>query len=223
MQSEVIMFNGQTRGRGGKIPASAVILAGGRGRRMGGNKLFLTLQGELILGRILLRLAPCFEEILLSIGPEDRNPLEKLLSGGEFPFPLKIVEDRSSGKGPLEGLARSLEHLSTEWGFFVGCDMPWIQEMVVRTLWKGRQEKSQALVARLGEYLEPLHAFYSRSCLPWVEKALEEGKRQVKSFYPWIELTVVEETAFAPLPGYRRSFLGMNAPEDLRHLVDPYV
>ncbi len=209
-------------GRGGKIPASAVILGGGRGRRMGGNKLFLSFQGHLVLERVLLRLAPYFEAVLLSVGSEDREPLEKLLQGISLPFSLKIVEDKASGKGPLEGLARSLEELPTEWGFFVGCDMPWIQEMVVRTLWKARQKNSQALVVRRGEYLEPLHAFYARSCLSSVEKVLREGKRQMKSFYAAIELTVVEESAFTLLPGYGRSFRGMNTPEDLQQFGDAY-
>ena len=190
---------------------------------MGGNKLFLSYRGVPLLERVLFRLSPYFQDILLSVGPEDREPLERLLSGISLECPLKIVEDSSSGKGPLEGVARSLEALSGEWGFFVGCDMPWIQEMVVRALWGARQEKSQALVARLGEYLEPLHAFYSRSCLPWVEMALGEGKRQMKSFYPHIELRVVEETAFALLRGYRRSFQGMNTPGDLQRFEDPHL
>ena len=107
-------------GRSGKIPASAVILGGGRGDAWGGNKLFLSYQGVPLLERVLFRLSPCFQEILLSVGPEDREPLERLLSGISLECPLKIVEDSSSGKGPLEGVARSLEALSGEWGFFRG-------------------------------------------------------------------------------------------------------
>jgi len=210
-------------GRGGKLPASAVILGGGRGRRMGGNKLFLTYQGVPLLESALFRLSPYFQEILLSVGPEDREPLKRLLSGISLECPLKIVEDRSPGRGPLEGVARSLEALSTEWGFFIGCDMPWVREIVVRTLWEAREEKSQALVARIEGYLEPLHAFYARSCLASVQMALKEGENRLKSFYASVEVTVAEESLFASLPGYRRSFRGMNTPEDLRYFENPHL
>jgi hypothetical protein len=45
----------------------------------------------------------------------------------------------------------------------------------------------------------------------------------MKSFYPHIELTVVEESSFALLRGYRRSFQGMNTPRDLQRFDDPHL
>ena len=190
---------------------------------MGGNKLFLSLQDMPVLEKVLGRLEPYFEEVLLAVGPEDRLPLERILAGRDARSKVRIVEDRASGKGPLEGLARGLQALRTEWGFFVGCDMPWIQEAVVRTLWEVRKEESQALVVRLGTYLEPLHAFYSRSCLSEIERSLRENRLQLKSFYASVCLTVAEESLFASLPGYRRSFRGVNVPRDLWRLAYPHV
>lgn len=205
------------------IPASAVVLGGGMGRRMGGNKLFLAAEGVLVLERVLTRLAPWFEEIILAVGPDDREPLETLLCPVPDDWHLRIVVDEHPGRGPLEGLAVGLEALRTEWAFLVGCDMPWVQEAVVRSLWRAREKASDVVCAELDGFLEPLHAFYSIYCLSRVRGALTEEKRRLKAFYGDVKVTVVEEEVFGPLPGFRRSFRGMNTPEDLQRLVDPFL
>lgn len=210
-----------THGGSGVIPASAVVLGGGMGQRMGGNKLFLATEGVLVLERVLTRLAPWFEEVILAVGPDDREPLEKLLSPIRDDWHLRVVVDRQPGLGPLEGLAVGMEAMKTEWAFVIGCDMPRVQEAVVRALWRGRELGSDVICARLNGFLEPLHAFYSAYCLPKVREALASDRRRLKAFYDQVEVTVLEEEEFKALPGFRRSFEGMNTPEDLYRFVDP--
>lgn len=190
------------------------------GRRMGGNKLFLAAEGNLLFNRILSRLSPFFAETLIAVGPEDRDPLEKLLSGRGSKWPVKVTVDACKGRGPLEGLASSLEALGTDWAFLIGCDMLQVQEVIVRTMWTARRNDSDVICARLGGFLEPLHAFYSVSCLPAVGKALISGQRKLKSFYDWVNVTVVEENTLSHLPGYRRSFQDVNTPEELLRMMD---
>jgi len=208
-------------GGSGALPASAVILGGGRGRRMGGNKLFLAAGETLLIERVLSRVTPWFREVLIAVGPEDRGPLELLLAPIRDRWPLRIVVDRTPGRGPLEGLSAALESLATDWAFAIGCDMPLVQEAVLRTLWNARTAESDVVCARLDGFIEPLHALYSRSCLPAAKRALERGERRLKSFYEEATVTVVEEESFRFLPGYRRSFAGINTPEDLLRLLNP--
>lgn len=214
---------GTTESIGGSwvLPASAVILGGGRGRRMGGNKLFLSAGETLLIERVLGRVMPCFQETLIIVGPDDLYSLEKLLESTRRCYPVRIVPDSEPGKGPLEGLATSLEAIKTQWAFVIGCDMPLVQEAVIRVLWNARTPESQVVCARLGGFLEPLHAFYSASCLPEARKALAAGERRVKSFFDGVVLTVVEEEDFRSLPGYRRSFSGVNTPGELLRLLNP--
>ena len=211
----------ETTGGSGILPASAVILGGGRGRRMGGNKLFLAAGGALLVERVLSRVAPWFSGVLLAVGPDDREPLEKLLAPFRGRWPLRVVVDATPGRGPLEGLAAALEALDSDWAFALGCDMPLVQEAVVRALWNARGPESQVACARLDGFVEPLHAFYSVSCLPAIRRALARGERKIKSFYDEVNVTVVEEESFRCLPGYRRSFSGVNTPEDLLRLMNP--
>lgn len=205
----------------GVLPASAVILGGGRGRRMGGNKLFLAVGETLLIERVLSRVTPWFRETLIAVGPGDLESLERLLAPVRDRWPVKVVADSAPGRGPLEGLASALEAMRTEWAFAIGCDMPLVQEAVMRLLWNAITPRTQAACARLDGYLEPLHAFYSASCLPAARRALDGGERRIKSFFGEIELTVVEEESFRLLPGYRRSFGGVNTPEELDRLLNP--
>jgi len=207
----------------GILPASAVILGGGRGKRVGGNKLFLSVGETLLIERVLSRVMPWFQETVIAVGPDDLESLERLLEPVRDRLPVRIVVDSEPGKGPLEGLAASLEKIRTEWAFVIGCDMPLVQEAVVRVLWNARTPKSQAVCARLGGFLEPLHAFYSASCLPLVREVLAKGERRIKSFFGEVVLTIVEEEAFRSLPGYRRSFSGVNTPEELLRLLNPWL
>ena len=128
--------------------------------------------------------------------------------------------DRGPGRGPLEGLSVGLDAMKTEWAFLLGCDMPLVQEAVVRALWRAREEGSHVICARLRGFLEPLHAFYSKGCLEPARQALNAGERRIKSFYPLVKVTVAEEEALRILPGYGRSFRGINTPEDLRRFGD---
>ena len=48
----------------------AVILAGGRSRRMGSEKALLPLGGGTVIERLALRLAGSFDRIIISVGSE---------------------------------------------------------------------------------------------------------------------------------------------------------
>ena len=208
---------------GGIIPASAVILGGGSGRRMGGNKLFLAADGQLLFERILFRLSPLFQKMIISVGPEDRKPFENLLETRYPKENFQIIVDTHQGRGPLEGLASTLENIDTDWAFLIGCDMLQVQEIIVRTMWTARKDESQVICARLKGFLEPLHAFYSVSCLSAVREALASGQRKLKSFYDVVNVTVVEERTLSHLPGYRRSFQDANTPEELHRMLHPRI
>lgn len=202
------------------MDASLVILGGGRGTRMGGNKLFLSVGGRFLWEVMLQRMAPWFREVIMSVGPRDVGPLSGLLPpaapGG---VPIRVAVDRSEALGPLEGLRSALAEARSGWAFAVGCDMPLVQHAVVRKMWSLMESRSMVICARLGGFLEPLHAFYSTGCLPAVDDAISRGERRLKGFYHRVEVTVVEEEALRYLP-YRRSFLGVNTPKDLADRLD---
>ena len=69
---------------------------------------------------------------------------------------------------------------------------------------------------RLNGFLEPLHAFYHRSCLKAAETAYRQGKRKIKDFYPFVNVSVFEEKAMRVIKNYQISFFNINSAEDLQ-------
>ncbi len=196
--------------------AALLLLAGGKGLRMGGeNKLYLEIGGSLILERTLRVIAPLFcETILLTAHGRSiciKNEMASLTEGLNITF----AEDREEGRGPLEGLFMGLSSMKTEWGFLLGCDMPMADPNIIRAMSKYRTEEAQAVTAETGGFTEPLHAYYRRSCLPHIEKMLESGERKIKKFYPQINLTVVKSSELEKYGSCEMSFFNLNTPHDI--------
>jgi molybdopterin-guanine dinucleotide biosynthesis protein A len=93
----------------------------------------------------------------------------------------RVVRDRLDPPCALAGLHAVLVEMRNEAAFVCACDMPYLNPDLIRFL-----------VARLGDHpavvpegpggLEPLHAVYSRKCVPALEAALREGRRSARDF-----------------------------------------
>ncbi|HPF85171.1 Molybdenum cofactor guanylyltransferase [bioreactor metagenome] len=200
------------------VPVTAIVLAGGYGRRMGGEKLFLEVNSTPLVLKVLRKVSRFSGEILLSVAPRQTPYVSGMLSGIISQYGLRLVEDRHEGDGPLAGILEGLKQASLGWSFVCGCDMPWISEPVVRTLWRRGEEDADVIVPRIGGYFEPLHAFYGRGCIPAIERAVRSGERKITSFYDLVKVSAVDDEHFSHLPGYKKSFGNLNSRNDL---LDP--
>ena len=178
-------------GRVNELSRNAVlVLAGGRGRRMGGEKLTLAVDSELILARVLRRVSGFAGEILLSVAPDQVRYVSGVLSGIISQYGIRTVVDaaqplhqatsRPDGdeplSGPLVGIVSGLEAATSAWVFVCACDMPFVSEAVVRALWKEGDKRASVIVPFVDGYYEPLHAFYNKSCLPEARSLLAAGR-----------------------------------------------
>lgn len=204
-----------------KIPASLILLAGGRGRRMGGNKLFLAVEGEPALDFFLGSVALFFEKTVVCAGPGEKKILEDL---GVTSRGVIVTEDRRDAIGPLEGLRQGLAAMPTEWGFLLGVDMLNASEAVIRQMWA--LTPPDVDVSCLAEDGRPnaLHAFYKKNCLACIDDVMIDGKTTARggpriiSFYNKMNVRKISPEEFAHLPGWRRSFDNFNTPEELEGL-----
>lgn len=209
-----------------RLPVSLLLLAGGRGSRIGGNKLYLTHGFSFLLEKLLVRISPLFSGIVLCIGSEEGQAVKALMHPLLEQYQIKLAEDRAAGRGPLEGLHQGLNTMETEWGFLFGCDMPTPQEAVIRQIWSMTPEKAQVSVVQLDGYLMALHAFYRADCTQNIDAAITRGMREKRggariiSFYDEIRLNVVEEKNLTMLPGYKKSFANFNTQEELRRMME---
>ncbi|NLD05342.1 MAG: molybdenum cofactor guanylyltransferase [Synergistaceae bacterium] len=202
-----------------RLHASLLLLAGGQGSRMGGrNKLYLELEGSLLIEGTLEIVAPLFKEVILLVAPGESSRVKEALSPLVNKWNIAVVEDRVRAKGPLEGLYNGLRHMKEEWGFLLGCDMPSPDPDVIKGMSCFCSVNNDAVVAERKGFLEPLHAFYRKSCICAVSDAMQRGDRRIKQFYSDIRLTVINEKKLQKFGDEGRSFFNLNTPHDVEKM-----
>lgn len=102
---------------------TAIILCGGRGRRLGGReKLLLQLGDRPLVGHVIERLAPQTAAIVLACSSLASASAKRAY--GEFGWP--IVEDAAPDEGPLAGFAAALPAVRTPWTLLAAADTPFL-------------------------------------------------------------------------------------------------
>jgi molybdopterin-guanine dinucleotide biosynthesis protein A len=181
---------------------AGVILSGGKNTRMGANKAFLLVDGERMIDRAIRIVRQVCGEILIVTN----EPLEYL------DLDATVVTDIFKNKGPLAGIHAGLFHSRAPRAFVCACDMPCLDAPFIRHL--ASLAKGQDIVVPVrGGRPEPLHAVYSRDCLPAIRRLLERDERKVTGFYKGFRIRTVEEAEVAPFFAGRDPFFNVNTPD----------
>ena len=180
----------------------AVILCGGRSRRMGTCKALLAVDGEPVLHR-LARALSFFEERILSAN-------DAALGAG---LSWTVVEDRFPGLGPGAGLHAALLASKKEALLCVPCDLPAFSEQAARCLLAQFPRGCAAMVCRDGAgRLHPLCGIYTRQMLPVLERRLSAGRCRMTELLEDAPAAVLDTAALLP----DDVFFNMNTPADHR-------
>ncbi|MBL0225870.1 MAG: molybdenum cofactor guanylyltransferase [Geobacteraceae bacterium] len=170
---------------------------------MGSNKALLPYRGGRFIESIHRQLAGLLDEVLLVTN----TPEQYRFLG------CRMVADLHPGLGALAGLQAGLHHAATGHIFAVACDMPYLNDTLVRALLAQRQQ-ADVIIPEGDQGLEPLHAVYGKACLPHMEAALLAGRRRLISFFPRVRVRHFECTRVAAIdPGFD-SFRNINTPDD---------
>ena len=190
------------------------MLAGGRSRRMGRDKLPLTVGGVPILRRVHEALAEACDEVVAVVSGEG-SP-ESLPEGVRVARDLR-TGDGGSGAGPLAGLEAAMHHARYPQVFVAAGDMPFVSpELVSEMLRRLYLGDAYAVVPRINRRWEPLCAAYAHKTLREVGTALDEGVRAMRDLVerlPEVEEVTEEELRRFGEPGLL--LMNVNSPEDL--------
>lgn len=188
----------------GKMNACGVILAGGQSTRMGHNKALLDFGGEPLIARLARQMQTWFAQTVVVTNTPDVY---------EF-LQLPMAGDRTPGLGPLGGLEAGLTASRYEHAFFVACDMPFVNEGLVRHL-LSLAPGHDIVVPQVDGEFEPMHAVYARTCLPAIAANLEARRLRLLSIFHDVRVRKVDETEIRPFGDPERLFFNCNTPEDL--------
>ncbi|WP_367568668.1 molybdenum cofactor guanylyltransferase [Lacrimispora sp.] len=160
---------------------TAAVLCGGRSKRMGFDKAFLMDEQHYLLLETARSLKRLFEQVVLVSDTKSK------FAGVEGFEEFGILEDRYIQKGPIGGVSTALEQIQTEYAFIMACDMPLMNLGLIDRMYR-KLGREQVLLCSHGEKLEPLFAFYHKSCLPAFRKQIEEGQLKLRSAFSELQV-----------------------------------
>jgi molybdenum cofactor guanylyltransferase len=189
---------------------SVVVLAGGRGARMGRDKRTVTVGGRPLLRLALDLAADLSDDVILSCRASDPPPIEAL--AGTMP---RTVFDRR-GEGPLAGIEAGLAAAAHDVSIVIPVDMPRLGRPLVELLVDaaaGRPEADGA-VFEGDDRGRCLPAALRRSSLAVVSAQLDAGRLRLRDTLDLLDLVVVPADRITGVAS-PDAFRNINYPADL--------
>ena len=190
---------------------SAVILCGGKSRRMGEDKAGLMMGSRTILQWLEENLAP-LGDLWLSVREAEDYP----------DSPLPKTADRFADCGPMGGLDAALSVCSGEAVFVTAVDLPFVDHVLAEELFEILQKEPETdalLVTDASGRQQFLLGLYRKRVHAGLLKHLEDGSRgalRLRSFLSEIRVRFVPAEELTDGARKTRSF---NTPEEYRKLL----
>ena len=181
---------------------SLVVLAGGRSRRMGRDKALLPAGEETVVDRIIDRLAPLVDDIIVA---------------GRSSFPgrpeIRFVEDRYPNAGPLAGIHAGLRAAAGRHAWVVGCDLPDV-DPALGPLMLSAIHGADAVVPRIAGEPQGVCALYDVRLVELIESLLEAEQRSVAGLLAACSVRYLDEAELRSVDPELGSFRNLNTPAD---------
>ncbi|WP_420630706.1 molybdenum cofactor guanylyltransferase [Candidatus Leptofilum sp.] len=190
---------------------TVAIMAGGKSSRMGKDKSFVLFNGRPMIEIALETVAGLGDETLLITNKP----------GAYAHFNLPMVSDIYPDHGPLGGIYTAVHAATYPHTVVVACDMPWLNRSLLEYMITLR-ETADVIVPRWEKFPEPLHAIYSKACLPAIEAKLKEKRLKITGFFGQVIVRFVERGEIEQFDANGRSFANINSPEDLEGASDQF-
>jgi len=154
-------------------PCSVLILAGGRGQRMGGrDKGLLEWRGEPLIAHIHRTVRPLGDDLVISCNRNQQAYAayaDQLVGDAEADFP-----------GPLAGVIAGLQAARHEWVVLLACDAPLVDRALINDLRQVAVAGDSAAMVRQSGFWQPMFSVLPRRVLPVLEQAWLAGERSLQ-------------------------------------------
>jgi molybdopterin-guanine dinucleotide biosynthesis protein A len=165
-------------------PVTGLILAGGKGSRMGGvDKGLQAFRGKRLVDHVYERLAPQVGGVIISANQNQE---------AYRTFGVRVVSDAIGGfAGPLAGFHAGLSVSKRPFLASVPCDSPFLPEDLIARLYARIDETgAELVVAKTGDQPHPVFSLMRRGVLDHLSDFLKGGGRKIDAWYA--TLNVVE-------------------------------
>ncbi len=181
---------------------NAIILAGGKSKRMGTDKAIIPFKGSTLLEYSVKLWQPLFKSIIIS----SNNPAHKIQD-------CTIIPDKIPDCGPIGGIYSCLEASDTDWNFVISVDSPFVSRELV-----------SLLISEIGDYnavipvhpngKEPLIGLYHKNAAVQLKTQIKEGNFKMLFLLEKLNVNFVD--AQSQVDENPLLFKNLNRPEDLK-------
>ena len=185
-------------------PVTGLILAGGKGSRMGGvDKGLQAFRGKRLVDHVYERFAPQVGGVIINAN-QNHDEYKS--------FGVRVVSDAIGGfAGPLAGLHAGLSVSKRPFLSSVPCDSPFLPADLVERLFKRLDDSGAELaVAKTGDQPHPVFSLMRRGVLDHLTEFLKGGGRKIDAWYATLS---VVEVGFDDQP---QAFSNINTREELQ-------
>ena len=183
---------------------TGLILAGGRGSRMGSvDKGLQLFKAKPMVAHVLARFEPQVDEILINAN----RSIDEYTAFGH-----RVIPDAIDGfAGPLAGLHIGMTHATHPLVATVPCDSPFLPMNLIARLTAAMQQSDADLaVAKTFDQPHPVFCLVKTSLAPHLHTFLESGQRKIDKWYATLN---VVEVAF---DDQEAAFSNINTVEELK-------
>lgn len=158
------------------MPAAAcsiLLLAGGRGQRMGGqDKGLVSWQGKPLIAHVQAVVRPLTDDLIISCNRnQDRYR----------PYADQLVADAEAGfPGPLAGVLAGLGVAHHPWLLVLACDAPLIDRELILALMARANAQNEPSMARQAGYWQPMFSLIPCALRDTLEQAWRQGDRSLQ-------------------------------------------
>ena len=188
---------------------SCIVLAGGKGLRLGRDKTLESINDRYLLQQVVSRLS--FFNSNIIIVTAEKRPFPYL---DDYPK-ITMVTDTYPGKGPLGGIYTGLATSDSVYNLVVACDMPFLNQALLRYMIQ-LAVNFDLVVPRWDGMVEPLHAVYSKGCLAPIESLLKQGALNIAKLFTLVKIRYVEAEEIDRFDPKHLSFFNINTEADLK-------
>ena len=186
---------------------TSIILAGGKGSRLGRSKPLQIIGGKSLIQWVIDRLGIISTEIIMATAHGELIPCFSHV-------PVRTVGDIYAEKGPLGGIYSGLRASSGSQAIVVGCDTPFLSVGLLRHMTQ-ICSTCDIVVPRIKEEVEPLCAVYSRSCIAPIQELLKHSELRIIELFGMVTVKFIGEDEINRFDPEHLSFFNINSQADL--------
>lgn len=172
------------------------------------NKSFIKIGNSYIIESISSEVEKIFQERIIVTNNTAAYDL--------FKNRFTLISDIIKNIGPLGGIYSALEFTKNDAVFFIPCDMPFINRMTIERVLKAyRETNCDALVPRIGHYIEPLLSVYKKNVKDQLQSFIKSGQDySIKEFLKNIDVHYMD---LENNESTRKVLVNINSKDDLEN------